>query len=72
LTWDGDDDFDFTVQLIAIDAAGNESTPKTVRVFAGGGCSVGGRRVSRTPAIVALFLALATVAAALRRRQARR
>ena len=44
LFWDGDDDFDFTAQLIAIDAAGNESAPATVQISSGGGgCSVGHR-----------------------------
>jgi hypothetical protein len=67
--WDGDDDFDFTLQLIAVDAAGNESAPKTVRVFAGGGCSVGGRRASAGLEVVMLALALVSAAARPRRRR---
>ncbi len=66
--WDGDDDFDFTLQLIAIDAAGNESAPKTVRVSAGGGCSIGGRRASDGSTFLALALALSIAAARSRRR----
>ena len=69
LWWDGDDDFDFTLQLIAVDAAGNESAPKTVRVSDGGGCSVSGRRPSDGSALALLALALLSVAARpLRRR----
>jgi hypothetical protein len=68
LFWDGDD-FDFTVQLIAVDAAGNESAPKTVRISDGGGCRVGGRRVSNCAGLV---LALIIAAARPRRRPARR
>jgi hypothetical protein len=63
LFWDGDDDFDFTVQLIAVDAAGNESAPRTVRVSDGGGCSIGGRRVSNAAGLAGLALALMIAAA---------
>ena len=71
LFWDGDDDFDFTAQLIAIDAAGNESAPATVHISSGGGgCSVGHRPASHGVALALLALALATAAARpLRRRR---
>ena len=71
LFWDGDDDFDFTAQLIAIDAAGNESAPRTVPISSGGGgCSVGHRRASDGFALAVLALALAGAAARpLRRRR---
>ena len=69
LYWDGDDDFDFTLQLIAVDAAGNESAPKTVRVTDGGGCSVAGGRVSDCVALAVVALALVSAGARpLRRR----
>ena len=57
--WNGDDDFDFTVQVIAIDAAGNESAPRTVQISNGGGCSVGHRRASDGLALAILALVLA-------------
>ena len=61
LFWDGDDDFDFTVNVIAVDAAGNESAPRTVQITSGGGgCSVGHRRASDGFALVVLALALAS------------
>jgi hypothetical protein len=64
LFWDGDDDFDFTVQVIAIDAAGNESAPRTVQITSGGGgCSVGHRRASDAFALAVLALALASARA---------
>ncbi len=68
--WDGDDDFDFTAQVIAIDAAGNESAPRTVQITSGGGgCSVGHRRASDAFALAVLALALASARARpLRRR----
>ena len=60
LFWDGDDDFDFTVVVIAIDEAGNESAPRTVHITNGaGGCSVGHRRASDGFALAVLALALA-------------
>jgi hypothetical protein len=69
VSWDGENEFDFTLQLIAVDAAGNESAPKTVRVYAEGGCSVGGRRASGGAEIVLIVLALVSAAARpLRRR----
>ena len=69
LYWDGDDDFDFTLQLIAVDAAGNESAPRTVRVSDGGGCSVGGRRVSDGFALAVVALAVVSAAARSPRRR---
>jgi hypothetical protein len=71
LFWDGDDDFAFTAQLIAIDAAGNESAPATVQISSGGGgCSVGHRPASHGFALAILALALASAAARpLRRRR---
>ena len=60
LFWDGDDDFDFTVVVIAIDETGNESAPRTVHITNGaGGCSVGHRRASDGFALAVLALALA-------------
>ena len=68
LYWDGDADFDFTIQLIAIDAAGNESAPRNVQITngGGGGCSVGHRRASDGLALAVLALALASARAAAR------
>ena len=38
---DDQEAFDFTLALVAVDRAGNESAPKTVRIVSeGGGCSV--------------------------------
>jgi hypothetical protein len=69
--WDGDDDFDFTIQVVAVDAAGNESAPRTVTISSGGGgCSVGHRRVGDGVALAVITLALATARA--RRRRPRR
>jgi hypothetical protein len=71
LFWDGGDDFDFTIQLIAIDAAGNESEPRTVRITDGNeGCNVGHRAASNGLALAVLALALASARARpLRRRR---
>src|SRR5262245_33675167 len=64
LYWDGDDDFDYTIQLIAIDAAGNESAPRTVQISSGsGGCSVGHRRTGDAFTLAILALALASARA---------
>jgi hypothetical protein len=67
LFWDGDLDVDFTLQVVAVDDAGNESAPQTARVqHANTACSIGGRgRAGLTPLVVALALA----AAAARRRR---
>ena len=68
--WDGGDDFDFTIQLVAVDAAGNESAPQTVRIYRDDGlCSVGGRQRNDRLALVVVALALATAAARPRRRR---
>ena len=68
LFWDSDDDFDFTLQVIAIDAAGNESAPQTVRLHDdSGGCSVSRRRARGACPLVIVALALAGATA--RRRQ---
>ena len=71
LFWSGDDDFDITAQLIAIDSAGNESAPATVHISSGdGGCSVGHRRARDRFGLAVLALALAIAAARpLRRRR---
>jgi hypothetical protein len=62
LLWDGDADFDFTVEIVAIDAAGNESAARTVRLQNDMGvCTIGpgGPIGRRTLALVALALMLA-------------
>ena len=62
--WDGGDDFDFTIQVIAIDAAGNESAPRTVPISSGGGgCSVAHRGADDGVALAVVALALASAAA---------
>ena len=62
--WDGDDDFDFTIQVIAVDAAGNESAPRTVQISSGGGgCSIGHRRAGDGVALAVVALALASARA---------
>ena len=64
------DEIDFTLQMIAIDAAGNESAPWTVRVHEdSGACSIGRRGPD---GVVALALAALALAAAARRRRAGR
>lgn len=66
LFWNGDADVDFTVQLIAVDAAGNESLPQTVRVYNDtGGCRVGRGAPAGGLSIAIVALALTV---ALRRR----
>jgi len=67
---DDQEDIDFTLSVVAIDAAGNESAPQTVRVsdHPGFGCAVARRRSTRDG------LACVVVAAAIlatRRRRAR-
>ena len=62
--WDGDDVFDFTIQVIAIDAAGNESAPRTVQISSGGGGgSVAHRGVGDGVALAVVALALASARA---------
>ena len=70
LRWNENDggnggDFYFTLQLVAIDAAGNESAPQTVKVYGADGCRVGGQhaRGGFTPLVVVL----AVLSAAARR-----
>jgi hypothetical protein len=69
INWSGiSEDFDFTLQLVAVDAAGNESAPQTVRIQDdSGGCSIGRRNAigDATP-LIAMF----ALAAAARRRRA--
>jgi len=70
LLWYGGDDFDFTLQVVAIDAAGNESAPQTVRISNGaGGCRVGGRHPRDGFVPLVVVLALATAAARRARRR---
>jgi hypothetical protein len=73
LQWHGgyQDDIDFTIQLVAVDLAGNESAPQMVRIHEDvGGCRIGPGRATGglTPAIVAF----AAAACFLRRRRRRR
>lgn len=64
------DEIDFTLQMIAIDAAGNESTPRTVRVHEDtGACSIGR---SGPDGVVTLAIAALALAAAARRCRAGR
>jgi hypothetical protein len=69
---DGDEPIDFTLRVVAIDLAGNQSAPQTVRVYddPGGGCGIGRGRASGMgragPVVAALLLA-----ARLRRRGSR-
>jgi hypothetical protein len=67
---DGDDAFDFTLRVVAIDRAGNESAPQTVRVAhdPGGACAIARRRPSRG---AAPWLALAAVLIAAHRSRRR-
>ena len=54
------DTVDFTLQVVAIDAAGNESQPQTVRIYdPKGGCSVASRSTghSLTAALLMLLVA---------------
>jgi hypothetical protein len=65
--------FDFTLSLVAIDEAGNESAAQTVHIQdggSGGGCRIGGRR-SSTGGVVAAALLAITAAARRRRRGSR-
>ena len=65
-SWPGNsDDVDFTLQLVAVDAAGNESAPQTVRIHDDlGACSIGGPQPSW---LLTLFVAALALAAARRR-----
>jgi hypothetical protein len=69
LYWSAGQDVDFTLNLFAVDAAGNQSAPRTLRIHEEtGGCSVG-RRHPAVLTLAAVTLALATAA---RRRPRRR
>jgi hypothetical protein len=71
LYWAGgyEDDIDFTIQLVALDAAGNESAPRIVRIHDdSGGCSVGRRH----PAAFTLAVVMLALAVAARRQRRRR
>ncbi len=62
-------DFNFTLRVVAIDAAGNESAPQTVVVeHHDSGCSIGGTRISR-PGLGWIALAALMVIAHRRRRR---
>jgi len=65
---DDQDDIDFTLSVVAIDAAGNESAPQTVRVsdHPGFGCAIARRRSDRD-ALVCLVVAAVTLATRRRR-----
>jgi hypothetical protein len=65
--------FSFTLEVVAIDLAGNESAPQTLRIADGGsgGCRVAGRAPPLPPKTVAVLL-LVTFAIVRRARRARR
>lgn len=68
LDWNGDDAF-FTLQVVAVDDAGNESEPRSVLIDdLGHPCSVSGRRGSDGLAPLVVTLALAVAVARRRRR----
>lgn len=64
--------FDFTVEVVAIDLAGNESAPQMLRLSDGGndGCRAAGRRGAPADARTAAVL-IAMTALAVRRRRGR-
>jgi hypothetical protein len=69
---DTQEPFDFTVQIVAVDEAGNESAPQTLRIQdpgTSGGCQVGHRGSPGKAALSLVILAvvIALVAARLRR-----
>ena len=75
LTWvdgasDNQDAFEFTLAIVAIDLAGNESTPQAI-VVGDGGAPRGGCRLSpgRAPGPAEILLALLGLALAARRRR---
>jgi MYXO-CTERM domain-containing protein len=75
LTWvdgasDNQDAFEFTLAIVAIDLAGNESTPQAI-VVGDGGAPRGGCRLSpgRSPGPPEILLALLGLALAARRRR---
>ena len=62
------EDFDFTLEVVAVDAAGNESAPQTVRIHQDtGACSIG--RGARGGVVTLAIVALVLAAAARRRRR---
>jgi len=65
---DDQEPIDFTLRVVAIDLAGNESAPQTVRVTdgSGGGCTVARHR---TPCRGLVFVATAALLLAARRRR---
>ena len=77
LNWDDgrtsdQESIDFTLQLVAIDRAGNESAPQTVRVTDDtGGCAVAGQRAPYRGLAFAMVAALLLAARGPRRRGAR-
>lgn len=73
LTWSGlDGDIDFTLQLVAVDAAGNESAPETVRIRDdAGGCRVGRGTGAGVVTLTVGAFALATATRRSRRQKAR-
>jgi hypothetical protein len=72
LAWLGDPDepLDFTLSIVAIDLAGNESPPQMLRVAdSSSGCSVAARSRSQTvPVLASALFAVATLMARRRRR----
>jgi hypothetical protein len=68
LSWPGEgDDVDFTLELVAVDAAGNESAPQTVRIYDDTfACNIGRRNGINGRA---LAIVIVTLAAAARRRR---
>lgn len=65
---DDQEGLDFTLEVVAVDGAGNESAPQSVRVQdGGGGCALTGRRPAGAP--LALFAAGFIVLTARRRRR---
>ena len=73
LMWSGlEGDIDFTLQLVAVDTAGNESAPETVRIRDdAGGCSVGRGKGAGEVGLTLAAFGLATVVRRGRRQKAR-
>ena len=69
LNWSGiGDDVDFTLQLVAVDGAGNESAPQTVRIDDDiGACSIGRRNAVSDTTFALVTFALAATARRRRR-----
>jgi hypothetical protein len=69
---DTQEPFDFTVQIVAVDEAGNESAPQTLRVQdpgTSGGCQVGHRGSPRKAALALVILGVVIALAAARLRR---